>query len=158
MGAIPDDARDALEVCGVAALLRDDTRTERLEVRLLEDVEHSTRILMVVDEDADSGRYAYHDLIAALHDAGMSVYAKNDSGSEYDAGWELRAAGGQVTERSMSEVFGITLVSGGELLDACRHAAPGAKTLEYVPAAALRSAVLELFVEPDLSRAVLEAS
>lgn len=158
IGAIPDDARDALETSGVAALLGDGTRTETLEARLLDDVENSTRILMVVNEDADAGRYAYHDLIAALHDAGLSVYARNDSGSEYDAGWELRPAGGQVVERSMSEVFGITLVSAGELLEACHHGDPAAKTLADTPTAVLRSAVLELFVEPALPRAVLEAS
>ena len=156
--ALPEAARDALDACGVAPLLRDNTRAETLETRLLDDVEHSTRILMIVDQEAVGGRYAYNDLIAALHDAGLSVYAKNDSGSEYDAGWELRPAGRQVAERSTCEVFGITMVSGGELLEACRYAGPSVKNLADVPAAALRSAVLELFVEPDLPRAILEAS
>ena len=42
-------------------------------MRILADEEEPDRILMIHDEDATGGRYAYHDLIEALHDGGLNV-------------------------------------------------------------------------------------
>ena len=58
----------------------------------------------------------------------------------------------------MSEIFDVTMVSGGKLLEECRRDIPSARTLSDMPLTKLRAAVLELFVEPDLPRAILEAS
>jgi hypothetical protein len=156
--ALPDAARAVFDARGLSELLLDGVRTETLEVRGLADDEEPDRILMIHDENAAGGRYAYHDLIEALHDGGVNVYARNDKGAEYDAGWELRPSGGKMVERSMSEVFDVTMVSGGELLEECRRHVPGARTLSDIPPTELRAAVLELFVEPDLPRAILEES
>src|ERR1700733_3359087 len=150
--ALPDDARAVFDARGLSELLLDGVRTETLEVRVLADDKEPDRILMIHDEDATGGRYAYHDLIEALHDGGLNVYARNDTGAEYDAGWELRPSGGTMVERSMSEVFDVTMVSGGELLEECRRDVPSARTLSDIPPTELRTAVLELCVEPVFPR------
>jgi hypothetical protein len=55
---------------------------------------HSGRILACIDAQANYGTAAYADLIDVLSAAGLHVYAGNDAGGDYGAGWEYHPAAG----------------------------------------------------------------
>lgn len=52
-------------------------------------------ILAIVDEHADHLTAAYAGLIAALTEARMHVFAGNDAGRDYSAGWEYHPPAGK---------------------------------------------------------------
>ena len=72
---LPQGARDALAAHDLAALLH--ARAADVQrARLLGVEDASGAILEIVDEEADAGREGYRDVISALRDAGLNVYAK----------------------------------------------------------------------------------
>jgi hypothetical protein len=80
--------------------------------------ERSGQVLAIVDEHADHGTAAYTGLIAALREAGMHVFAGNDAGRDYSAGWEYHppAGNGRESERRRRD-RGVLVVSACDLLE-----------------------------------------
>jgi hypothetical protein len=152
--------RKELDTHGISGIDEKPRKIPCVEAQLHDGDQQSGVILAIVDEQADCGTEEYRELIQALHQAGLNVYATNAAGGEYDARWEHHPAGGEMITRYMSEAHGMTVISAGELLEECRCATqPGEppQTLDGVEDALVGAATKRLLVEPKLPRAVGEA-
>jgi hypothetical protein len=118
--------------------------------------ESSGVILTITGLEANGGIEAYRDLIDALHDAGLNIYAQNSAGDEYDGEWEYRPSGGEPTARTISG-GGDTVISAEELLAHCQTANPDAKDLTGIGDATVGAAAKLLLADPQLPRAVIAA-
>jgi hypothetical protein len=124
--ALPDELRDLLETeAWLPDLDSPVAELEENETVVLAGEEHSGRILAISDTEANGGTARFSDLITALTNAGMSVYAANDAGDDYDA-WNvyyLVGADGHVTEQHRSMVAGEIVVSASDLTGADEYVA-----------------------------------
>jgi hypothetical protein len=111
-------------------------------------------ILAVVDEHANYGTASYAGLIRVLAAAGLHVFARNDAGGDYGAGWEYHPprGNGAQPERRRSD-RGELVVSACDLLE------PGERTPSDVPDAILAARTRRLVSYPaGIPRAVLAAA
>src|ERR1039458_5785014 len=113
--------RTKLDAHGLSGIDEKPRKIPFVEAQLHDGDQQSGVILAIVDEHADGGTEEYRELIQALHEAGLNLYATNGAGDEYDARWEHHPAGGEMTTRYMSEAHGMTVLSAGELLEECRR-------------------------------------
>ncbi len=153
---LPEEACRALAEHGIDGIDQAPDRTSK-DASLLDGEEHFGVILAIADDEANYGTEAYRALIGALHETGLNVFAKNGAGYEYDPGWEFHPAGGEMIQRGMSAWLGATVISAGELLEACRAAGSDATELADVDDGPVGAAAKRLLAEPELPRAVWEA-
>lgn len=154
--ALPQEARDALaatELDGIDAA----TDGELHHASLVEGNESSGLILTIVNEEANYGIEAYREIIAALHAAGLNVFATNGAGGDYDAEWEYSPAGQEPVVRTVSEAAGETVIGAAGLLERCKDSVPDAADLTSVADAVVGAAAKHLLAEPDLPQAVWDA-
>jgi hypothetical protein len=154
--ALPPSARDALAANGFAGI--DQAIDRQLgDAAIVDGDALSGPILTVVDEEANGGIEGYRDLIEALHEAGIFVYASNGAGGDYDAEWEYSAPGDEPIARALCEAAGETVISARDLLQESKRSAPSATDLATVDDAVLGRAARRLLTDPALPKAVIEA-
>jgi hypothetical protein len=157
---LPQTVHDALAALELAGVATDGTVTETstgTTAWLHDGDDASGRILALENNLASGGIEAYRELIDALHDAGLTVYATNDRGDDYDGEWEYRPAGGDPIARTVT-ASGETVIAAGELLSHCQTSAPTLKALADVEDAVVGAAAKVLLLgEPVLPKAVIAA-
>jgi hypothetical protein len=150
---LPAEAREELDVHGFAGI--DGAPDHQLrDAALIDGDDSSGTIFVIVDDEANYGTEAYRTLIAALHDAGLNVYATNATGGDYGPLWEYHAAGGTTIQRAMSEHGGFTVIGAGELLGECKRFEPDATDLADVDDAIVGEVAKQALAAPDLPHAV----
>ena len=116
--ALPDTLRDLLAADGWLPDL--DTPCDTPgddDAVVLEGDSDSGAILAITDTQANDGTAAFSEIITALNDAGMSVYAANHPGDNY-AAWSvyhLLGDEGRVTEHQRRFVDGEIVLGAGDL-------------------------------------------
>lgn len=109
-------------------------------------------ILEIKDPSAKGGLERYRQLIEALSEGGLYVYAVDGGCEDYHPEWEYHSPGTPRVARGCNSA-GETTVSAREVLDACRQAdatLADSATVADVDGAALGEAVRLLFCEPPV--------
>ena len=112
--------------------------------------ERSGLILAVVDEQASHGIAAYRNLIQALTDAGLHVFAGNDAGARFGGCWEYHPPRGNGARPQRRRRAGdVLVVSAFDLLEA------GERTVADVPDKVLAARTRRLVGYPNAVPAVV---
>lgn len=154
--ALPEEAGAALAAAGLAGI--DATADRTAGDGAIADGDQSTGpILAIVDEEANYGIEAYRELVDALHEAGMNVFATNGAGGDYDAEWEYCPAGGEPVTRRVLEAVGGTAIGAEDVLAEMRERDGAVADLASAEDAAVGLATKRLLADPGVPEVVRRA-
>jgi hypothetical protein len=123
------------------------------------DVGSLGRVLVIASPNVPGGIDGHAELIGAIRELGVNVYATNSSAAGVPARFEFCSAGGGRTRRQMTD-DGAPVVSLGEMLEACVEAGGALESgpigLEQIAGAVIPGVVRDLFAQPPIPSGVLE--